>query len=442
MEAAPHPHALSGPPVQSSSPRPLAGWLDHLQAIHPQGIALGLERVAAVWQRLGAPRPAARVITVGGTNGKGSTVAFLEALLAARGLRLGSYTSPHLLRYNERVRIDGHEAADADLVAAFERIEAARGDITLTWFESGTLAALLLFAEAGLDVAVLEVGLGGRLDAVNLIDADVAIVTTVARDHEDFLGNDLDGIAREKAGIFRAGRPAVIGDAGAPAALLERADEIGAQVLLAGRDFRAEAGAHGWCWHGCGRRIELPEPALAAPCQRANAAAAIAAVHVLEADGDWPESAIAHALVSASVPARLQVFGGDPPVVVDVAHNPQAAGVLAAWLAAHPPAGRNLAVFAALGDKDIAGIVSPLREAFASWHLAGLDGASTRGLPASVLAARLPAGLPVRSHAGDVAGALAGALGEARPGDRIIAFGSFFVAAEVLALKAGDPPAA
>lgn len=415
------------------SSRSLAGWLDYQQAIHPHGIALGLERVAEGWQRLGAPCPAPRVVTVGGTNGKGSTVAFLDALLSARGLRVGTYTSPHLLRYNERVRIDGREAGDATLVDAFERIEAARGAIALTYFEFGTLAALLLFAEARIDVAVLEVGLGGRLDAVNIIDADVAVVTTIARDHEEFLGHDLAAIACEKAGIFRAGRAAVIGDSDAPPALLARAEEIGARTLVAGRDFRIEPTASGWRWHGNGRVFDLPDPALAAPCQRANAAVAIAVVQALGIDGEWSPETLARAVATAHVPARLQMFTGEPVVVVDVAHNPQAAAVLAEWLAGNPVTGRNFAVFAALGDKDIDGIVQPLRAAFAGWHLAGLAGVTPRGLAAAALAARLPADLPVLGLAPDVAAAFAAARRDARHGDRIVAFGSFFVAADVLA---------
>jgi len=415
------------PPLQRS----LADWLEYQQAIHPRGIALGLERVAGVWRRLDAPRPALHVITVGGTNGKGSTVAFLDALLSARGLRVGTYTSPHLLRYNERVRIDGREVGDVALIDAFERIEAVRGEIALTYFEFGTLAALLLFAEAGIDVAVLEVGLGGRLDAVNIID--VAVVTTVARDHEEFLGHDLAGIAREKAGIFRAGHVAVIGDADAPPGVLAHAESIGARALVAGRDFRVDPAPSGWRWSGFGHVFDLPDPALAAPCQRANAAAAIAAVLALGIDGEWSQATIARAVATAHVPARLQVFPGEPIVVVDVAHNPQAAAVLADWLAENPVAGRNLAVFAALGDKDIDGIVQPLCAAISGWYLAGLDGATPRGLAAAALAARLPTDLPVLCRAASVVAALSAARREARRGDRIVAFGSFFVAAEVLA---------
>ena len=209
------------PNPESRIPNPgLSDWLDYQQRVHPRAIELGLDRVRAVWKRLGAPSPARTVITVGGTNGKGSTVAFLQAMLRADGRRVGAYTSPHLLRYNERVRIDGAEATDAALVAAFERIERARGEVALTYFEYGTLAALVLFADAGLDVALLEVGLGGRLDAVNLIDADAAVVTTVDIDHQDWLGNDRDSIGREKAGVFRAGRPAIIGDGDAPRGLV------------------------------------------------------------------------------------------------------------------------------------------------------------------------------------------------------------------------------
>ena len=243
--------------------RTLAEWLSYQERVNPRGIELGLERVRTVWQRMGAPAPARWTVTVGGTNGKGSTVAMLEAMLRAAGRRVGCYTSPHLLRYNERVRIDGHDVEDRLLVESFERIEAARSEIPLTYFEFGTLAALDLFARADLDAAVLEVGLGGRLDAVNIIDADVAVITTVDLDHMDWLGADRDAIGREKAGIARRGRPAIVGETMPPDGLLDALADSGARVLRAGVDFQVERAASGWTWrHMDGTSFPLPDPDL------------------------------------------------------------------------------------------------------------------------------------------------------------------------------------
>jgi dihydrofolate synthase/folylpolyglutamate synthase len=410
-------------------------WLDYQQRVHPRAIALGLDRVREVWMRLGAPAPAPVVITVGGTNGKGSTVAFLEAMLRAAGKRVGAFTSPHLLRYNERVRIDGTDVDDAAFVDAFERIEAARGDVSLTYFEYGTLAALLLFADAKLDVALLEVGLGGRLDAVNLVDADAAIVTTVDFDHQDWLGHERDGIGREKAGIFRAGHPAIVGESDPPQGLLDEAARVDANVRRLGRDFTIDAGADGWRWRSDDVDLALPQPSLEAPCQHENAAAAIAALHALRDRIGWNPPAIAEGVANACVAARLQRFASDPALVIDVAHNPQAARVLAAWLAAHPIAGRTLAVFGALGDKDIGGIVAALRDAISRWHLASLAADSPRGLDANALAERVRAehAAHIAATHDDVTAALTAAFADAAEGDRVIAFGSFFVAAPALA---------
>ncbi len=412
----------------------LEDWLDYQQRTHPSAIALGLDRVREVWRRLGAPPPAPVVITVGGTNGKGSTVALLEAMLRAAGRRVGSYTSPHLLHYTERIRIDGIPIDEARLVDAFERIEATRGSgdavVALTYFEFGTLAALVSFADAGLDVAVLEVGLGGRLDAVNLIDADAAIVTTVDLDHQDWLGDDRDSIGREKAGIFRAGRPAIVGEADPPQGLLDAAAAIGADLRRAGRDFSMRPAGDGWQWSAGDARVDLPPLALAAPCQPANAGAAIAALHALRDRLGWPAEAWAEGAAQARAAARLQRFGGEIELIVDVAHNPQAAAVIAGWLRGSPGGGRTLAVYGALADKDVAGVLAPLRGLIDRWHLAGLDRLSPRGLTGSALASSVGSdGAPV--HA-DPAAALAAAFAEARPGDRILAFGSFFVAAAAL----------
>jgi dihydrofolate synthase / folylpolyglutamate synthase len=427
--------------------RTLAEWLAYQERVNVHTIELGLDRVREVWQRMGAPAPAKQVITVGGTNGKGSTVALLEAMLSAAGLRVGAFTSPHLLEYNERVRIDGANADDAALVASFERIEAAREDtpnssVPLTYFEFGTLAALDLFARAGVDVAVLEVGLGGRLDAVNIIDADLAVITTVDLDHMDWLGPDRDSIGREKAGIARAGRPAIVGELDPPAGLLDALAARGARVERAGIDFGVERHEDGWRWrHRDGSAMELPDPALAAPVQYANAAAAIAALHALDLGTLTPSAffaAVSAGLHEVRVPARLQSLGGEPPVIVDVGHNPQAARALAEWLDAQPPA-RVHAVYGALADKDVAGVIGALGTRIGHWHLAGLDRATPRGMAVAALAAILQQTLPQApfdTHA-DVAAALAAARAAAQPGDRILAFGSFFVASAVLAERIG-----
>ena len=424
--------------------RTLDEWLDYQQSVHALGVDLGLARVREVWLRLGAPRVAPIVITVGGTNGKGSTVAFLEAMLAAAGKRVGCYTSPHLLRYNERVRVAGIDVDDAVLIDAFERIEAARQaqpeqPITLTYFEFGTLAALWIFAQSGLDVAVLEVGLGGPLDAVNIIDADAAVVTTIDLDHQDWLGNEREQIAREKAGIFRPGRPAIIGDAATPAALAQSALDIGAQLFQAGRDYHFESAAPGWRWQTRGHEIALPNPILAAPVQRANAAAAIATLHTLRDRIEIGDAALAAGVRKARVAARLQRFHkpGAAELVIDVAHNPQAAEVLGRWLAQTPTQGRTLAVFGALADKDIPGIVEPLAAKIDRWFIGSLDAETPRGLAASDLVARMSTTeAPQHDTFADIDRALDAAFVAAQPGDRVLAFGSFHVAAPALAWAA------
>ncbi|MER3546674.1 MAG: bifunctional tetrahydrofolate synthase/dihydrofolate synthase [Rhodanobacteraceae bacterium] len=413
--------------------------MDYQQRIHARRIDLGLERVREVWRRMGASRIARTVITVGGTNGKGSTVAFLEAMLHAGGKRVGAYTSPHILRYNERVRIDGVDSDDGTLIAAFKRSEAARGAnsadaIPLTYFEFGTLAAFDVFSQADLDVALLEVGLGGRLDAVNIIDADAAIVTTVDLDHMEYLGNDRMSIGREKAGIFRGGKPAIIGEIDPPRSLLEEAQRIGARIFRNGIDYETRIENNRWYWCCGTEELRLPLPILRAPAQIANAAAAIAALHSLRDSLDWNPEAIARGLRDARVAGRLQQIGDAPPVIVDVAHNVQAARELARWLDVNSVAGENHAIFGALADKDIAGIVRALCPYISHWHLAGLETASPRGLPVDELARRVREAVPdaaISEHS-NVAAALLAASAQAGQDDRILAFGSFFVVAAVM----------
>ena len=419
----------------------LSQWLEYIQRQHPESIELGLDRVREVATRLGLGRPAAQVITVAGTNGKGSTVAFIEAIAGAGGWKVGAYTSPHLLRYNERVRIEAEEVADDALVAAFAVVEAARGDTPLTYFEFGTLAALWLFQRASLDLVVLEVGLGGRLDAVNLVDADVAVVTTVDIDHTGWLGSDRESIGREKAGIARAWKPLVLGEVDPPSSVLRHAYAIGANAIRLGSDFFHEPvdAAH-WRWREVGAELRLPAPRLAAPPQRANASTAIAALRALPRA--LPEAAFAQGVATATLPGRLQCLQRDGvEIVLDVAHNPQAARELAAWLRRRPPA-PTVAVFAALADKDAAAMVQALDGQVGHWYLAGLEQAG-RGQDVEHLVARLDgtvAGVATGVSSGDarVADALARAIAAASPAGRVLVFGSFHTVAEALqALRSG-----
>ncbi|MGH8145987.1 MAG: bifunctional tetrahydrofolate synthase/dihydrofolate synthase [Rhodanobacteraceae bacterium] len=434
-------------------PKTLDDWLTYQQQIHARGIDLGLERVREVWQRMGTRRPAPLVITVGGTNGKGSTVAFLEAMLRAGGMRVGAYTSPHILRYNERVRVDGAETDDADLIGAFERIETARAETPLTYFEFGTLAAFDVFARADLDVALLEVGLGGRLDAVNIIDADCAMVVTVDLDHMEYLGPDRESIGREKAGIFRAGKPAIIGETDPPQSLLEYARSIGAKPEILGRDFGwlPQAGSLEW-WHrdpsqprylapanGSIGDVSLQgELALEGAFQYHNAATAIAALHALGERVYWDVAAIARSNRATGdqpfLAGRLQHLATRPDLVIDVGHNPQAARALALWLDRHPVAGVTRAVFGALVDKNIEAVVAALGARIERWYLAGLQDESPRGATTAQLLERVRAALPMAICTGhaDIPAALAAACAKASPDDRILAFGSFHVVAPVL----------
>ncbi len=419
--------------------RNLPGWLAYIEQQHPSEIAMGLERVREVAARMDLGRPAKRVLSVAGTNGKGSTVAFIESIARAAGFHVGSYTSPHLLAYNERVRIDGQDADDAAMVEAFEAVEVGRGDTPLTYFEYGTLAALWLFGRADLDLAVLEVGLGGRLDAVNLVDADVAVVTTVDLDHQDWLGDDRETIGIEKVGIARAGRPLVLGEDDPPASVLRHAYRIGAPAIRAGSDYLFEqTGPGAWQWREPGFELALPLPQLPAPVQLRNAATAIAALRAL--DLEIPTSAWAEGIAKASVPGRLQRFEcNGVEVMVDVGHNPQAARELAAWLRASSVAGRTHAVYAALADKDVAGVVSALEEQIDAWYLAGLPDAGDRGNDVDTFMARLDATAAAsgQRHA-SVVDALQAAQAQASPGDRVLVFGSFFTAAAALHLLLDD----
>jgi dihydrofolate synthase/folylpolyglutamate synthase len=412
----------------------LEQWLQWQETLHPSEIELGLERIRQVLLRLHPQPPAFALITVGGTNGKGSSVAMLEAIYRAAGYRVGSYTSPHLLRYNERIRLDGDEVTDQELVAAFERVDQARDEVSLTYFEFGTLAALDLFYRQTLDLVILEVGMGGRLDAVNILDADVALVTNVDLDHIAWLGADREAIGYEKAGIYRSGRPAIFNDYDVPQRLREHANGIGAALLLLGQDYRYEDRGGNWTFHSSrGKRTALPFPVLRGAFQLKNAAGVLMAVEALEPRLPVNQAEIRQGLLSARVAGRMQVIPGRCEEILDVAHNPHAAAVLAQTLREHPVAGQTFAVVAMLADKDIQGVLHELCDVVDVWMVAGLE--VPRGARALALISALNGAcgdIHVQSH-GSVAEAYAAAQQMATADDRLLAFGSFYTVAEVLA---------
>ena len=419
-------------------PNDLAGWLAYIEQQHPQTIALGLERVERVRDAMRLA-PAVPVITVAGTNGKGSTCAMLEAILAAAGYRVGLYASPHLLRYNERVRIAQREADDVALAAAFARVEAARtridGDTRLTYFEFGTLAAVDLFLRSAVDVLVLEVGMGGRLDAVNAFDADCAVVTSVGLDHMDYLGATREAIGYEKAGIFRAGKPAVIADPAAPASVPAHARAIGASLLRIGQEFGYQAEGDQWSfWGPAGRKSGLPHPALHGAIQLQNASAALAALEMLRERLPVSMNDLCRGLAEVELPGRFQLLPGHPALVLDVGHNPQAAEVLAQNLSQMEPCSGTSAVFGMLRDKDIAGVVRVLAKHIDQWFVCTLP--PPRGAQASELARVLrQAGVDAVREFENPVKAYAAACSGAAENDRIVAFGSFHTVADVIAAR-------
>ncbi len=411
----------------------LSGWLAWQETLHPKRIDLGLERVRRVWQALapeGLPIP---VITVAGTNGKGSSVAMLEASLGRTGYHVGAYSSPHVLRYNERVRLGGREVDDARLCAAFARVDEARGEVSLSYFEFGTLAALDIFQRSAVDVAVLEVGMGGRLDAVNLVDADLALVSSIAMDHTAWLGNDREAIGREKAGIFRPGRPVVCGDPSPPRSLLLHASQLSAPVYRLGEAYDYTAHGERWRWTGpTGRTLDLPRPTMPGRIQLRNAAGVVMALELLRPRLRVAAADIALGLQVARLAGRFQVIPGPVEQVLDVAHNPEAAAVLAQSLADQPCTGRTHLVVGMLADKDVLDTLKGLLTLGDRWHVAPLR--SDRSASARVLAdalAGLAPNLSLSSYE-SVARARAGALGQATPGDRVVVFGSFHTVAEAL----------
>jgi dihydrofolate synthase/folylpolyglutamate synthase len=411
----------------------LEEWLAYLETINARVIEMGLARVRDVWRRL-ALAPAFPVITVAGTNGKGSTCAMLESVLSRAGYRTGCYSSPHLVRYNERVRIDREPAPDAPLVAAFAEIEHARGATPLTYFEVGTLAAMMLFVRERIDVAILEVGLGGRLDAVNVFDNDVAVVSGIDFDHMEYLGNTREEIGFEKAGVFKRGRAAVCADPDPPSSIQQRAHDVGCDLYQIGRDFGYVAEGQQWTYWGYGvRRAGLPYPALRGAFQLRNAAACLAVLDELKDRLPVSMGHIRRGLVEVELAGRFQVLPGRPAVVLDVAHNPQAARALADNLAGMGPFRRTVAVLAMLRDKDIASVVASVAPRIDAWRVASLPG--PRGAQATALAEIVQQQLPgaaVQSFATPVDAYLA-ACAEAADDDRIVVFGSFLTVADVIA---------
>jgi len=409
--------------------RALADWLERLERRSPESrIDLGLDRVRTVYRRL-APRQAdCPVITVAGTNGKGSVVAMLEAMTLAAGLRPFAYSSPHLIEFGERMRFAGEPAPAGDIVAALDSVERARDEIALTYFEHVTLAALVLARETGPDIMLLEVGLGGRLDAVNVIDADVAVITSIGLDHTDWLGPTRADIAREKAGVARAGQPVIVGEKRRPPALEAVLQRIGAVPLLAGRDFSWRCMGDRMLVKTGGRLFRLPRPAMAGQWQIANAACAVTALAALGDRLELDETAMARGLTAARLPGRFQRLSEAPAVFVDVAHNGAAARELASALGDFT--GRSFAVFSALAGKDIQAVGRALDTCFSDWLVAGID--CDRGLSASTIDAEL-AQIPVsgrRETVESVPRAVEIALERADHQDRIVVFGSFRTVAE------------
>lgn len=416
-------------------------WLRRLEAMQPARIELGLERVRAAMAGMGLPaRLPVLTLLVGGTNGKGSAVAYLKAMLSAAGYRVGAYTSPHLLRYNERIAIGDQFINDDALVATFEAVEAGRGDLPLTYFEFGTLAAVQAFLQAEVEIILLEVGLGGRLDAVNAFEPDLSLLMSLDLDHRDWLGPDRESIAREKTGIFRAGVPAVCADPQPPLAVSVAAERLGLPLYQAGRDFRVQrAGTDAWDWTGPGGELlELRLPALAGKHQLANAAACICALHALP-QLEVPEQAVRAGLAKARIAGRFQSVqrAGRPVLILDVAHNPDAARALAANLASLPGPGRVQAMVGMLADKDHAATLEPLIPHVDRWFCITPD--SPRALDAGTLASILRGlGASRVETPGDAARALRAAEAGAEGRDVVLVFGSFLTVAAAAALEQLD----
>ena len=433
-----------------SFPNSLPDWLAHCERLHPKTIELGLERVRTVAQRMGL-RLDCPVITVAGTNGKGSTCAMLESILSQAGYRTGLYTSPHLVHFEERLRLRGEAVSEAALLPCFARVEQARlegGEVSLSYFEFTTLAILDCMAQAGLDVAILEVGLGGRLDAVNIIDTDCAIITSIDLDHMEFLGNDREAIGREKAGIMRTGRPVVVSDPVPPQSVLDHALEIGADLWRFGRDFNYSGDKQQWAWagregggtaQGTRRYAGLAYPALRGANQLVNAAGVLAALTALRDKLPVNAQSIRNGLAFVELPGRFQVIAGQPALVLDVAHNPHSVAALAANLDAMGFYSSTHAVFGAMADKDLAPMLARIMPLVERWYFTDLPtprAATAEALLAFWLAQNKRPEANAATFAEPMA-ALQAALATADPADRIVVFGSFLTVGGIL--KNGVP---
>ncbi len=415
----------------------LAQWLHWLETAHGGKIDLGLERVGEVYKRLQLAPVAPMVISVAGTNGKGSTVAMLDAICRQAGYRTGCFTSPHLLRYNERFSLQGQPASDEAVVAALNAVQKARGDVSLSYFEFTTLAALWLFKKTQVEVAILEVGLGGRLDSVNVVDADCAVVTTVDIDHTQWLGHDREAVGREKAGIFRPFTPAICGDLNSPLSVRRVACQKRARLFKRNVDFtvqRHEAGErHVFDWLGWSRNLRaLPMPALAGDWQVDNAATAIAALESVADKLTISPEDYAAGLRAVKLAGRLQLLQSAPEVLVDVAHNAQSANALAQWLQQNPVAGRTVALFGVLADKQAAEWLPQFRFLVDSW--VATEPVSGRAVSVNECQALIESatGTTVKLAQADPWQAYQQAIGELQENDRLLIFGSFFVLDPIL----------
>ena len=417
--------------------RTLTEWLFYLEQLHPITIEMGLDRVDQVKDRLGLV-PDFPIITVGGTNGKGSTCAMMESILSCAGYRVGCYTSPHLLRYNERVRISRYEARDEDLCNAFEEVELARvgSAISLTYFEFGTLAAMQLFKQSGVDAVILEVGLGGRLDAVNIFEPDCSVLTSIDLDHMDYLGSTREEIGFEKAGIFRSGKAAICSEAEMPASILRQAELIGADLMHIDSEFGYSVQDNQWSyWGPGGNRHALPHPALRGSYQLRNACTCLAALDVVRERLPTNMGDIRQGLLQVELPGRFQILPGLPVTILDVAHNPAAARTLATSLRSMGKYHKTFAIFAMLKDKDIPGVVTALKSVVDIWLVAGIDvsrGASADDLRQVIVSEGIVENGVMVIDFPDIGSAYAYACERASGNDRICVFGSFYTVSGVL----------
>lgn len=411
----------------------LKGWLDWQESLHPLAIDLGLERAAQVFFTLNPNYVKPTTITVAGTNGKGSCIAYLEAIYRAQGYRVGAYTSPHILKYNERIKIDGQPLSDAQICDAFARIESVRGDTTLSYFEFGTLAALDIFSRSHIDIQLLEVGMGGRLDAVNIVDPDVSIISSIDIDHVDWLGKTREAIGLEKAGIFRTATPAIVGDPDPPVTIIKKAEDERIPLYCINKDFRYRKSGTDWDWFSANRQLlSLPEPGLKGEHQYRNASSAILAITLLQETLPVSESSIRQGLATAKLTGRFQLIDGKIPVLMDVGHNPQAVKTLVEYLQHHFQGKRIHAVFSMMKDKDITGVLELMNPVVYDWFFAPLANPRTVSEPVmreiflNNSISRISLGYKNFSEA------FAAAEKQSQEGDLLLVFGSFFLVSECL----------